>query len=154
MAKTDILAENILHLKWLENKPDGVCADFSREFLVQTDFSSVTKNLNYILNVANLQERRPRLNRGDVVSHFKGGYYEILYPRAKCSTNGKEGYVVIYKPYGSTSDNTIYVRDYDEFMSKVDFKKYPNSEQEYRFEFSFNVDDYSAEKAKKGTDND
>lgn len=83
---------------------------------------------------------RRRFYRGDVVMHFQGNYYEILYPRAKCCTNGQEGYVVIYKKYGDEK-SPIYVRDYDEFMSKVDFDKYPDAEQEYRFEFRFNVDD-------------
>lgn len=86
------------------------------------------------------QTTRRRFYRGDVVSHFKGSYYEILYPRAKYCTNGQEGYVVIYKKYGDRK-SPVYVRDYDEFMSKVDFKKYPDAEQEYRFEFRFNVDD-------------
>lgn len=88
--------------------------------------------------VDNRQHRR--FYRGDVVSHFKGSYYEIVYPRATCCTNGKEGYVVVYKNFGDNR-SSIYVKDYDEFMSKVDFSKYPDSEQEFLFEYCFNVDD-------------
>lgn len=91
-------------------------------------------------------EKRFSFNRGDVVIHFKGKRYEILYPRAKCCTNGKEGYVVVYKAYNKTGDDSIFVRDYDEFMSEVDRKKYPNSGQKYRFEYAFNVNDANIEK--------
>ena len=44
----------------------------------------------------------------------------------------KEKYV-IYRPlYGDT--DTVYLRPYDMFLSKVDKEKYPNVKQEYRFE--------------------
>lgn len=44
----------------------------------------------------------------------------------------KEKYV-IYRPlYGDTS--MIYLRPYEMFLEKVDKQKYPNVEQEYRFE--------------------
>lgn len=80
-----------------------------------------------------------RFYRGDIVLHFKGRMYEILYPRVKQCTNGKESYAVVYRKWGD-KNSSVYVRDYDEFMSKVDFKKYPNAEQEYRFEYCFNID--------------
>ena len=40
--------------------------------------------------------------------------------------------MVVYRSlYG---DNSLYVRPYDMFISKVDKEKYPNVEQEYRFQ--------------------
>ena len=47
--------------------------------------------------------------------HFKGNVYKV----------------VIYK---SNHDGKIWVRPYDNFISKVDKEKYPSAEQEYRFE--------------------
>ena len=35
----------------------------------------------------------------------------------------------------SVSTGEIWLRPYDMFMSKVDREKYPNVEQEYRFEY-------------------
>ena len=48
---------------------------------------------------------------GQVYRHFKGNLYEALY-----------------------GDNKIWVRDYLMFTSLVDKKKYPLSNQKYRFE--------------------
>ena len=45
--------------------------------------------------------------------------------------NGNPVKVVIYK---SNHDGKIWVRPYDNFISKVDKEKYPSAEQEYRFE--------------------
>ncbi|MCR4690623.1 MAG: DUF1653 domain-containing protein [Lachnospiraceae bacterium] len=61
--------------------------------------------------------------------HFKGNLYQIL-TTAKDAGSGKE--MVVYQAlYGNY---TTYVRSLEEFMSPTDKNKYPQAEQEYRFE--------------------
>lgn len=65
---------------------------------------------------------------GTIVRHFKNKLYKIL----GYVDHVDNGRIVIYMAlYG---EYKICARDYEEFMSKVDRNKYPNVEQEYRFE--------------------
>ena len=67
------------------------------------------------------------LNR--LYKHFKGDLYLVTDIANDSETNKK---VVIYRAlYG---ENTLYVRDYDMFLSEVDHEKYPDIKQKYRFE--------------------
>ena len=64
-----------------------------------------------------------------IYRHFKGNLYiveDIAY-----HTETKEKMVVYRALYG---DCRLWCRPYDIFVSKVDRQKYPNAEQEYRFE--------------------
>lgn len=64
-----------------------------------------------------------------IYKHFKGNYYIVEDIGMHTET---EDMCVIYRAlYG---DNKLYIRPIDMFLSKVDKEKYPDIEQEYRFE--------------------
>jgi len=66
---------------------------------------------------------------GKTYHHFKGNDYKVLLIATDSETNEE---VVVYE---SLYDNhIIWTRPYDMFNSKVDKEKYPDIEQEYRFE--------------------
>ena len=64
-----------------------------------------------------------------IYKHFKGDYYLVL-DIAK-SSETKEEYVVYRALYGN---NELWIRPVDMFLSKVDYEKYPEVKQKYRFE--------------------
>ena len=64
-----------------------------------------------------------------IYKHFKGNYY-IVENIAYDSETKRE--VVVYRRL--YSDNSLWVRDKEMFLSEVDHKKYPNVSQKYRFE--------------------
>ena len=64
-----------------------------------------------------------------IYKHFKGDYYIVEEVATHSET--REKHAVYRALYG---DNNLYIRPYEMFMSKVDKNKYPNVEQEYRFE--------------------
>lgn len=75
-------------------------------------------------------EFAPRIDDGDIVRHFKGNLYKVLYTFAHYSEYHSFRLVV----YQSQDTKEIWVRPYDMFMSEVDKVKYPNVQQKYRFE--------------------
>ncbi len=70
-----------------------------------------------------------RLAPGDVVRHFKGKKYEILYIAKDSET--MEAVVVYRALYG---EQGVWVRPLEMFLSPVDREKYPDAEQQWRFE--------------------
>ena len=71
---------------------------------------------------------------GKIYKHFKGNLYKVIDIVNDSESNNDDEYkkVVIYQAlYG---DNLKWARPYDMFNSLVDKEKYPNVEQEYRFE--------------------
>ena len=64
-----------------------------------------------------------------IYKHFKGNVYQVICI-AKDSETLDE--LVIYKDVNS---DKIWARKKDMFLSKVDKNKYPNINQEYRFEY-------------------
>lgn len=65
----------------------------------------------------------------DIVRHFKGKYYQIIAFGEYTESREKEVvYQALYPPF------KVWVRPYDQFMSKVDHEKYPDIKQKYRFE--------------------
>ena len=76
-----------------------------------------------------MEKTEMRMKPGDIVRHFKGNPYQILY-FAKDSETQRD--VVVYRAlYG---EGGVWVRPMEMFFSPVDREKYPNAEQEYRFE--------------------
>lgn len=66
---------------------------------------------------------------GQVYRHFKGNLYKVLHIAINSETEEK---MVVYQ--AMYDEELIYVRPYDMFVSKVDKYKYPEADQEYRFE--------------------
>lgn len=70
---------------------------------------------------------------GGIYKHFKGHIYKVLFiARDADNLSEKVIYQNIY------DENDIWIRDKNEFLSKVDKSKYPNVEQEFRFELQNN----------------
>lgn len=64
-----------------------------------------------------------------IYKHFKGNYYLIVDVATHSET--EEKYVVYRELYG---DGNLWVRPLEMFLSEIDYNKYPNAEQKYRFE--------------------
>lgn len=65
---------------------------------------------------------------GGIYKHFKGNLYKVLEIALHCET--LEEYVV----YKSIETGKTWIRPKSEFLSEVEYEKYPNITQKYRFE--------------------
>ena len=68
--------------------------------------------------------------KGRIYKHFKGDYYIV--EDIVIHSETKELMVLYRALYGK---GLRYVRPYEMFLSKVDKVKYPEVEQEYRFQY-------------------
>lgn len=66
------------------------------------------------------------IRKGQIYKHFKGDTMKILEIAKHTET---EEFMVIYEHNG-----IVWARPYEMFISKVDKEKYPDVEQEYRFQ--------------------
>lgn len=81
---------------------------------------------------------------GMICLHFKGNCY-LVEDVVENSENQKK--MVLYKAlYG---EQKRYVRPYDMFVSKVDKQKYPDAQQEYRFQPIFELKVYKEQQTKE-----
>ena len=65
-----------------------------------------------------------------VYKHFKGDYY-LVEDVALSSDDINLTYVIYRKLYGNGS---LFIREKSDFLGKVNKEKYPDVEQEYKFE--------------------
>lgn len=65
-----------------------------------------------------------------IYKHFKGDYY-LVEDTALSSDDGVTKFVIYRKLYG---DGGLYIREEKDFLEKVNKEKYPNVEQEFKFE--------------------
>ncbi len=87
---------------------------------------STVCEVNRVLDWESAMHRDLPLNTE--LKHFKGGRYKII----AIADHVDYGRCVVYEDITDTGH--VWVRDYAEFMSKVDRLKYPHATQEYRFE--------------------
>lgn len=84
------------------------------------------------------------LKMNGVYKHFKGDYYLVLDIATHSETNDE--YVVYRALYG---ENKLYIRPKEMFLEEVDHIKYPDVEQEYRFELQ-NIESVKTLKKSRG----
>ena len=82
-----------------------------------------------------MRDRLPK--QGECYRHFKGNFYQVM-AVAKHSETMEEVVVYQCKPEGLSEDDLkdepVFVRPLEMFLSRVDRNKYPDADQEFRFE--------------------
>ena len=107
----------------------GYEADFSLKPVAEYLSKMLGKPVVFAADCANADKEVAAMKPGDIVRHFKGKRYQILY-FAKDSETQQD--VVVYRAlYG---ERGVWVRPMEMFFSPVDRQKYPDAAQTYRFE--------------------
>ena len=70
-----------------------------------------------------------KLKINGIYKHFKGDYYIVVDTAKDCET--LEDCVVYRQLYG---EGNLWIRKEKDFLSEVDYAKYPDIKQTYRFE--------------------
>ena len=70
-----------------------------------------------------------RIYTNKIYKHFKGKFYKVIAIAEHTETSEK--FVVYQALY---QDRKVYIRPYDMFVSELEFNKYTNVNQTYRFE--------------------
>lgn len=73
-----------------------------------------------------------RLVKTGVYKHFKGIHYRLLRV-VEHSETGEE--LILYRCLEGQNVGKTYIRPIEMFFSEVDKEKYPDADQEYRFEW-------------------
>ena len=98
-----------------------------------TDYIKELKALYKKLSDKKIREIREIPRPNDVYRHFKGNYYTIA--AVGHHSESGERMVVYHDMSGmSSSIDDPCIRPLDMFMSEVDYQKYPDATQKYRFE--------------------
>ena len=81
----------------------------------------------------NTMINRPTPKPGDVFLHFKGKKYVVIKSDIILCTDAYFDPLIMYKELDS--NGPTWVRLKSDFLDYVNFAKYPNTKQKYRFEF-------------------
>jgi len=76
-----------------------------------------------------MSEEKREVKIHGIYKHFKNMYYIVEDVAYHSET--QEEYVVYRRLYG---DNSLWIREKNMFLSRVDKKRYPESSQDWRFE--------------------
>lgn len=68
-------------------------------------------------------------NKASIFKHFKGNIYKVVTIAKECE-NLQD--MVVYQ--GQYEDNPCWIREKEDFFGLLDKEKYPNIDQQYRFE--------------------
>lgn len=130
------LESAILHTKSVIADPDTCepCRKDHEDLLKLLEELKFRREHSDLLSTVSLDycdvESGRTLKAGQVYKHFKGNKYSIVIP-CVCDTEDLKEYVIYH---GNDNKRRMWARPISEFLSEVDHVKYPDVEQQFRFE--------------------